>query len=492
MAAVTAARLGMKCCLIEYSNLIGGMMTAGLNATDSVNRGIITGVPRNFFRDCQSYYSANALSLRIESRVAEMIFERMLADAGVSVQRASEIVELEVQEKKISRARLRTGRIVSARFWIDASYEGDLMPLARVPFSVGRESASEFSETLAGLKPCGSMVPWKDARFDPFTKNGSLLPFVEDEEHSAIGSSDQRVQSYSIRITLTNDPKNRRPIEKPANYNVANYELFRRIASASVNYSSGVTAKHLPGLGTTFRSGYFNLAELPNSKYDMNSGHVAPTNNPYLNGSWIDKPSLRTQIYENFKEYSLGLIYFIQNDGSVPHRIRDFLAEFGLPIDEYVDNGNFPQKVYIREGRRLKGQKTFTQQHVEGGFNAGADRIGAGQYHLDCKPVSWRIDREKKTVVREGMFFSERAYRYELPVWLMMPRREDCENLLVVCGVSASHVAFGSIRMEPTWMEIGASAGACAVISVTEGRACDTISGAEITRKHLEAAKGFL
>ncbi|MDQ7263542.1 FAD-dependent oxidoreductase [Paracoccus sp. PS-1] len=480
VAAITAARLKLRTLLVEPSGRVGGMMTSGLNAADTLNSGLITGVPLEFFRAVRDEYAMPHLPVRIESSMALKVFRAMLARSGVELALHCDIGGIRREGPRLAECRLSDGRQVSSRWWVDASYEGDLMHLAGIRHRLGRESASEFGESLAGRQPFGPLLPWQPkAAIDP-RQDGRPLPYVLPWSPPAEpGTGDDRLQSYCIRPTLTNRPENRLPVIAPEDFDFRNFALFRRLGL--LIRAGRITSKAIPMQGTTFQSAYFKLNELPNGKFDMNSGPAAPLNNPALTQEWV-KASMerRKALTQDFARYTQALLHFIQNDDSVPVRLRRFFGQFGLPADEYADSGHLPPEVYVREGRRLVGAHVFRQQDIEGGGVDPADAICIGKYHLDCKPVRWQVNRTGTNVLREGMFFSHSAHRYALPGWIILAHPDDCRNFFSVCGVSASHVAFSSIRMEPTWMELGAAAAMMAHLADRHGVPAHQIRGRSV------------
>ncbi|EPX75559.1 FAD-dependent oxidoreductase [Salipiger mucosus] len=457
IAAVAAARLGFSVTIVESGPQVGGMMTSGLNATDAVGKSWITGVSREFFIRARMHYGTHFLPSRIESKVAGAIFRTMLDEAGVEVLRDTRIEEVRRSGRTISQARLSDGTVLAADWWMDASYEGDLMAMAFVSYRLGRESRDEFDEPWAGRQRSRSLLPWGGGRRISPKVGDSFRPWVDPPSNLPLGSADRRVQSYCIRPTLTNInvPHLRVPIERPEDFDFSAFDIFRELARDLG--SAAVRSTWHRNMGTTFKSAYFNLAELPNGKWDMNSGPLAPINNPALTDGWAEAShETRAGMTEAFRRYTQAILWFIQNDPAVPVAVRAFFSDFGLPGDEYTDSGHLPPEVYVREGRRLMGENTFTQHHVEGGGVGKDEEVCEGRYFLDCKPVSWMANREMTNVVREGMFMSGgEPLRYSIPAWVMLPRRGDTTNFFALCGVSASHVAFGSFRMEPIWMELG-------------------------------------
>lgn len=468
MAAVSASRLGMKSLIVEPTQYLGGAMTSGLNATDTIDRTAITGISREFFLRVSEHYKTPDLAVRVESKVAYKIFMDMIRAAGVELAQQVDIIGIIRDESGLKSAQLSDDRVVNSTWWVDASYEGDLLAKAGISFSVGRDARSDYDEAWAGVQPNKSFLPWGGSTKIAPKVNGKYIPYVYPHNNTSVGDADDNVQSYCIRVTLTNNPKNRLPILPPEDFDFSQFDLFRKLVSKTGTH--GVRSVWHDGLGLTLKSGYFNLAEIHNGKFDMNSGPLAPLNNPWLTDGWIDATlKRREQMTEEFVRYTKAILHFMQKDDFVPKASKAFLSDFGLPKDEYLSTENFPPQVYVREGRRLRGEKVFTQNHVESGGGDPKDFICRAQYSLDCKPVRWNANHDCTNVVREGMFFSKRAYKYGIPSWIILPKREEATNFFSVCAISASHVAFGSIRMEPTWMELGSVAAIMAKISTMHG-----------------------
>ncbi|CAM3283711.1 FAD-dependent oxidoreductase [Paracoccus nototheniae] len=480
IAAITASRLKLDCLLVEPTGRIGGMMTSGLNAADILNDSLINGVALEFFRNIRDEYGMSVLPARIESRIALKVFRRMLAESRVQLALNNDIGAVTRQGATITSCMLGT-EWVAGRWWMDASYEGDLMHKAGVPFRVGREAADEFGESFAGRQAFRPMLPWASRMVIDPRQDGRLLAHVQPPSRTALGAGDDDVQSYCIRPTLTALPANRVTIEPPRDFDFSQFELFRRLGRSM--RIGRVAAKAIPLLGTTWKSAYFNLAELPGGKVDMNSGPAAPLNNPTLTRGWLDATmAQRAEKANEFARYTQALLWFIQTDVSVPQGVRDFFGAYGLPADEYPETGHLPPDVYVREGRRLNGARVFRQQDVETGGADPGDAIAEAKYHLDCKPVNWRSNHTGTNVVREGMFFTQDAHRYSLPAWILLPDPAACRNFFSLCGVSATHVAFGSIRMEPTWMELGSAAAIIAHLADQRGCLPHDIPGADVRR----------
>lgn len=479
MAAVTAARLDLKTLVIEPDGHVGGAMTSGLNATDVLDDTLITGLPREFFERVSEHYSAPKLKVRTESKVAGSIFSAMLRSARVRLWTKGDIKSVQRNADKLFSCVLTTGEVATATWWIDASYEGDLIAKAGLSCALGRESSATYDEPWAGVQQARAFLPWQERSGGNKATFDAGLSYAEDLAPREIGMADDRVQSYCVRITLTNHKTQIVPITAPEDFDFGKFDFLRTLARGTK--SAAIRSDWYPALGLTLKSGYFNLAEIANGKYDLNSGPLAPTNNPALTHGWVTAtPEKRREMNAEFIRYSRALLYFMQNDKHVPYAIRAFLSDFGLPGDEYETSGHFPPYTYVREGRRLIGDKVFTQNDIMSGGVPADQAICAARYLLDSKPVIWMRDPATGHLLREGMFISDKAYSYALPSWVILPKRKEATNLFSVCGVSASHVAFGSIRMEPTWMELGSAAALIAKLAGQSGRVPHDVTAREV------------
>lgn len=453
MAAIAAARSNLAVVVVEPTQHVGGLLTSGLNATDAPVLGFIKGLVREFFSRCSAYYGQRTMSVRHEPKICGKIFHDMLREAGVHVVLDSRLERLRKVGGQVVEAETSKGQLIKASWWIDGTYEGDLMPLAQISYTVGRESRKQYGEAWGGVGKPALMYAGLAEPVDPL-RDGKPLPYLEPYEPLQEGARDWRVQSYCFRVTLTSDVDNMRKVAAPENYNPENYELFRRLIQAdSKNTGLMNTARN-----DSIRNGYMHIAHLPNKKVDLNSGNLIPTNNPILSQGWIAASSSgRERIREEFKDYTQGVIWFLRTDSAVPQGIKDIMQKYWYPADEYKDG--FPPALYVREGRRLVGEKVVTSRDLMDEA-ANEDRsLGQGAYHLDCKPARWYVNANGTRPVREGQFFTKNILKFHLPMELILPRRQEARNVLIVNAVSASHVAFGSIRMEPIWMALGASAG---------------------------------
>lgn len=487
MAAIAAARSDLTVVLVEPTQHVGGLLTSGLNATDAPVLNFIKGLVREFFSRCSAHYGLRTLSIRHEPKICGKTFDDMLRKAGVHVVLNSPLKEVRKMGEQIVEAETGKGQLITASWWIDGTYEGDLMPLAQISYTVGRESEAQYGEPWAGVRKPALMYAGLSEPVDPL-RNGKPLAYLEPYEKLKEGDKDWRVQSYCFRVTLTNNVENMMKLAPPENYNPENYELFRRLIQAD----SKKTGLLNTARNDSIRNGYLHLAHLPNEKVDLNSGNLVPTNNPMLSQGWISTsyPG-RERILEEFQNYTQGVIWFMRTDPVVPQEIRNIMQRYWYPADEYRDG--FPPALYIREGRRLVGEKVITSHDLMN-ESANEDRsLGQGAYHLDCKPARWYINAKGTRPVREGQFFTKNILKFHLPMELILPRREEARNVLIVNAVSASHVAFGSIRMEPIWMSLGASAGVAVAMAQNTKVGLHALPSGKIKKATLEIAeKRFL
>ncbi len=473
MAAIQAARMGRSAVLVSKNSHVGGLATSGLTATDINRHAVIGGLAEEFYRRIYEYYLADSvwrnqtrdefmLSTRkrtfsgkndsrrmqwvYESGVGERIMKQMLAEAGVEV-----IYGARLDLKKgvvksgsdIRRIVFEDGSSVAAGMFIDASYEGDLMALAGVSYIVGRESKWQYNETLAGIRLDGEigMSPYADKA------GGRLLPYIDAGLWGEEGDADGRTQTYCYRLTLTDDPMNMIPIERPGNYDPELYEV--------------VLARKIIGNPDVQLKDIITFTPMPNRKTDTNHLDFVGASYGYPEGDYAE----RERIERAHKDYALGMLWFLGNDPRVPEHLRTEMKRWGLAADEFTDSGHFPYQIYVREARRMVGQEVMTEHNVRKDFRVEARYpVGVGSYMLDCHYVSHVAGADDKVYIEGNIFTSTRPY--PISYYSLVPKAGECGNLLVPVCLSASHVAYASIRMEPTYMVLGQSAAAAAVLAL--------------------------
>lgn len=462
-AAVAAANEGSRVALVEPGRHVGGMVSGGLGWTDRSENPVIGGLAAAFYTEVGEHYGVSPWDvLGPEPKVAEAIFRRWLRDAGVEVIFGMGLHAVERDGLSITSIVTSTGEAFSGRAFIDASYEGDLLAKAGVSYAVGRESRSLYGETLAGRQPIRPDQHQFRAPVSPFVEgdSGPVLPLVHDRPMVAEGEGDGGVQSYCYRLCLTDVPENRIPFPEPDDGDPDQFELLRRYLDAAPETRLG---------DLLVLSG-----RLPNGKIDVNSKGPISTDLP--DGSAWDYPEAdatrRTEIVAHHLHYTQGLMYFLANDPGVSPHIREEMAQWGLCDDEFPDTGGWPHQLYVRESRRMQGEYILTQHDLDAG-RMHYDTVGMGSYNIDIREVQrvWmpvpRYPCMVPEVFNEG-YLSAPVPPYGIPYRSLLPRYSECTNLLVPVCLSASHVAFASVRMEPQYMLLGHAAGAAAAIAARD------------------------
>ena len=462
-AAVSAASEGSRVLLVEPGKNVGGMVTGGLSHTDYGDRTVIGGLTYQFYQKVADYYGTHVFYWRgPEPHVGEKIMRNWLKDSGVEVWFNKRVSKVKKNKNVIETIFFTDGTEVNAKVFIDAGYEGDLMARAGVFYTWGRESIKDYNESWAGRQPVTFTSHQIDARISPFIneKEKTLLPLIQKKPMAGIGEGDKGIQSYCFRLIGTNRQENMVPWQKPENYKPEVYELARRY------YRARPEAGPLIGFWPT----------LPNGKSDINSSVGISTN--LLDGSSWEYPDAgfekRDSIWQWHKDYTLGLAWFLSTDEAVPLKVRDAMKTFGLCRDEYVDNGHFPHQLYVREARRMSGEY-FMTQHDLMTDTVKYDAIGMGSYNIDVREMQRnyieisRFPDMKYEVYNEG-YLSIPVAQYEIPYRSLLPKYEECQNLIVPVCISASHLAIASIRMEPQYMIMGESAGVAAAMAAQSGR----------------------
>jgi hypothetical protein len=463
MAAIAASEQGSRVLLVEPGNYVGGMVTGGLSHSDYGDRTVIGGLTLEFYRRVAEHYNTHVFYWRgPEPHVGEKIMLDWLHEHGVELWFGKRVQQVMKNGSKIERLIFADGTYAEASVYIDAGYEGDLMARAGVSYTWGREARSDNNESWAGRQPVTFTSHQIDARIDPFFpgREKKLLPLIHAKPMVEPGEGDKGIQSYCFRLIATDRRENMMPWKKPVNYDPGTYELVRRYYQAR------------PGAGPLI--GFWPT--LPNGKSDINSSVGISTN--LLDGSSWEYPDAdyakRDSIWQWHKDYTLGLAWFLSSDESVPEHVRASMKTFGLCRDEYVDNDNFPHQLYVREGRRMRGEYYMTQHDLMND-TVKYDGIGMGSYNIDVREMQRsyieisRFPDMKNEVYNEG-YLSVPVAQYEIPYRSIVPRYEECENLLVSVCVSGSHLAIASLRMEPQYMIMGESAGVAAAMAAQNNR----------------------
>ena len=477
MAAYSAAREGLQVALLEPTRHIGGMVSGGLSWTDTGKKEVIGGYALDFYRRVGRYYEMSRYGQEIawvhEPHVAEEIFRKMLAEAHVAVLTGQRLREKDGVKKDGAAVReiaMEDGSTFTAAIFIDSSYEGDLMAQAGVSYTVGREAASQYGESLAGVRgetPKHQFTVNIKAR----DQSGRLLPEIFPAPPGPPGTADKKVQAYNFRLCFSDDPQNQVRFARPERYDAHRYELLARLLKARTEAEGAA-----PKLDTLMKPD-----RIANHKADVNNNGAFSTD--YLGGSW-DYPDAtyrrREEIWQEHKNYIAGFLYFLANDPRVPAATQQEINGWGLCKDEFADNGNWPYQLYIREARRMVGGFVMTQKDLQTELTK-PDPIGMGSYNSDSHNVE-RIVTAAGFVRNEGDM-QVPVEPYQIPYRIMVPKRGEAANLLVPVAFSASHVAYSSVRMEPQYMILGQAAGVAAKLAIESRRDVQDIDTAELTTR---------
>jgi hypothetical protein len=482
-AAVQVARMGKSVIMVSPDIHLGGLSAGGLGFTDTGNKEVIGGLSREFYQKMYQAYQqpetwrwqqreeygnkgqgtvaidgANRTMWIFEPHIAEQAFEDFISDHQIEVYRDAWLdrnATVVVEEGRIQSFRTLDGQVYRGNMFIDATYEGDLMAEAGVSYHVGREANSVYGEEWNGVQTDvfhhGHQFAYD---IDPYVVAGDpasgLLPRISEEPPGEKGTGDNKIQAYCFRMCLSNHPDNRLPFPKPANYDPAEYALLARIYAA--------------GWDETFQK----YDAIPNRKTDTNNHGPFSTDNI---GMSYDYPEAsyerRKEIIREHEDYQKGLMYFLANDPSVPEAVRTEMSQWGLAKDEFTDNGNWPHQIYVREARRMIGDYVMTENDILN-KRATPESVGMGSYTMDSHNVQ-RYVTEDGFVQNEGDIGVKVPEPYEISYGSLLPRKEEVQNLLVPVCVSSSHIAFGSIRMEPVFMILGQSAATAAVMAMEQG-----------------------
>ena len=491
-AAVQASRMGKSAALIEPSEHIGGLTSGGLGATDIGNKAAIGGVSREFYQRIKEYYSDESVwkwersteyksprqndpqgddaRWTFEPSVAETVLERMLADANISVfrmERLNRSTGVSTDGKRITSIRMESGAAFEARQFIDATYEGDLLAAAGVSFFVGREGNDRYGESLNGVQVRHSTKHQLQPGIDPYIVKGDpssgLLPGI-DRGPGEEGGEDHRVQAYCFRMCNTTHPENRVPFEKPSDYNELEYELLFR------NFEAGARIPPWHPIG------------MPNRKTDTNNNRGFSTDYIGYSYEWPEADyATRDRIFRQHLRYQKGLMWTLANHSRVPEAIRAEFSRWGNCKDEFVENDGWPHQLYVREGRRMVSDYVMTESHCIGKVKV-PDSVGLAAYTMDSHNVQRYVD-DNGHVRNEGDVQVGGFPPYAISYRSIVPKESECHNLGVPIALSASHIAYGSIRMEPVFMVLGQSAATAACLAIDEETSLQSVDISRLQRR---------
>jgi hypothetical protein len=459
-AALHAARSGLRVVVVNPAWNLGGMSAGGLGYTDVGNLHAIGGVAREFYQSVGKHYGTELQTL-FEPHVAEDIFKGWVSGHGIEVRHGEFLLGAQKDGNRIRSITTESGLTVRAGMFIDAGYEGDLLARAGVRYRVGREDNREYGETLNGAQvPAAGnrgviADPYVNQFYlpvDPYITPGKpgsgLLYGIEPGPLAGAGEGDSRVQAYCFRMCLTQRRGNLAPFPKPAGYDPAHYELLRRYLAAG------------------WRDLFRKFDPIPNGKTDTNNQGAVSTDLIGGSDGWPNGDyQARERIFQNHARWQQGLFWFLANEKCVPSEIRDRMAAWGLAADEFVATGNWPHQLYVREARRMAGDVVMTEHHCRA-REVVDDPVGMAAYQTDSHHC--------RRFVRDGVVWNEGEVQmhgnpaYPISYRAIIPARGQCENLVVPACVSATHIAYGSIRMEPVFLLLGQSAAVAATLALRE------------------------
>ena len=492
-AAISAARLGKKVALLSPTHHLGGMCSGGLGQSDvgGIPYQIIGGLAREFFlRNAEHYipteHHPNA-PWTLEPHVAEQVFRTMLEESHVHVIESSgHVIETTFDSQGFLTSLTTQWNEYHGKLFIDASYEGDLLAKANISTTIGRESNMTYGERYAGNLAKNDFHEFKSPVNTYDNATGTHLPYLLTSDHPGeVGDADRKIQAYNFRLCVTKDPGNQVPFERPTQYDESRWELFRRYIRS---LADPVHELLVPSRLTT---------PLPNGKFDCNN--AGPISTDFVGGSWSYPEATYTErekIWENHKQYMLELFWFLRHDESVPAATRQNMKQWGLCADEFQATNHWPPQLYVREARRMVGDRVFTQVDIEQQDNdIGIESIGLGSYSYDshtaqrfpCSNCSFLNTTSPESYAWNEGDLERSPGPYQIPAWVVYPKKEQAKNVLSSVCISASHVAFNTLRMEPQFMIIGQAAGIIAALA-EPGRPVQDTDLCQL-RKHLIETK---
>ncbi|WP_073166040.1 FAD-dependent oxidoreductase [Tangfeifania diversioriginum] len=492
IAAVEVAQTGKSVIMVSPDKHLGGLTSGGLGFTDTGRKEVIGGLARDFYHRIYNHYQTNDAwkwmekdeygntgqgtpaidgDMRtmwiFEPHVAEQVFENYIEEFGITVFRDEWLDRKNGVDKsngKIKSITTLSGKTYEGKIFLDATYEGDLMAAAGVSYHVGREGNDKYDENWNGVQTGvfqhGHNFSVLDTPIDPYwvsdDPSSGLLPRISNNPPGKKGEGDHRIQAYCFRTCMTNHPENRIPFPKPEGYDSTQYELLVRIFDAG------------------WREWFQKFDAIPNRKTDTNNHGPFSSDNIGMNYDYPEASyGRRKEIIKEHETYQKGLLWFVANDPRVPEEIQTEMQKWGLAKDEFTDNGNWPHQIYVREARRMIGEFVMTENELMKRTPTPRS-IGMGSYTIDSHNVQ-RYVTEDGHVQNEGDIGVGLPGPYEIAYGSIVPQKEECRNLLVPVCASASHIAFGSIRMEPVFMILGQSAAAAASIAIDENIALQDV-----------------
>ncbi len=473
-AGCTASRFGKKAVIAEYGRHVGGLTSGGLGWTDIGNKAAIGGFSLDFYKRLGKHYG-KAEAWTFEPSVAERELRGLLSESKVAVKFNQRLASVKKSGARITELVMEDGTVYRGKQFIDTTYEGDLMAKAGVSFLTGREANEQFVETLNGVRDQTHshqfLVP-----VDPYVKPGEaasgLLPFVMDHPLGKDGAGDKSLQAYNFRLCFTKKAENKMPIAPPPGYDAKRYELLGRYFVALAAAEKKVTLRN-----------FLKIDMVTPDKTDINNNGGFSTdyiggNHGYLEADY----ATREKLWKEHEDYIRGFLTFLATDARVPEDIRRDMGEWGVCRDEFQDTGGWPHALYVREGRRMLSDYVMTER-VCRQLEKLDDAVGLGAYNMDshnCRRIARDGKAHNEGDVQTGVKPYPISYRS------IVPKQGECENLFVPICLSSTHIAFGSIRMEPVFMILGQSAATAASMAIDENIPVQKIAYAKLREQLLQ------
>jgi hypothetical protein len=474
IAAVQAQKMGKTAVIAEFGQRLGGLTTGGLGATDIGNKAAIGGLSRDFYRRLGKHYGQEETWLFEPSAASETI-NTIVKESGVPVYFSQRLAAVKKKAGRIREIRMEDGRVYRAKMFIDATYEGDLMAKAKVSYTVGREANAQYGETLNGVRavtPEHQFTVPVDPYNTPGDPQSGLLPYIMKGDGGAPGSGDRRVQTYNFRLCFTTNAANRLPILPPPGYDPARYELLARYLEALV------AAGKNPQLWQ-----FWNPIFVPNQKTDINNNGGFSTDFIGMNYSYPEASyAQREKIVQAHDRYVRGFVYFLATSPRVPANMREEMRLWGPCRDEFTHNGGWSTQMYVREARRMVADCVMTEHHCRGQEKV-TDAVGLAAYNMDSHNCQ-RIVKHGR-VENEGDVQIPPMKPYSISYRSIVPKRGECANLFVPICLSSTHIAYGSIRMEPVFMILGQSSATAAALAIDQGVAAQDVDYAKLRERLL-------
>jgi hypothetical protein len=516
VAAVQLRKLNKSVVIVSPDSHLGGLSAGGLGFTDTGNKQVIGGLAREFYQRVYNHYQRdsswtwqakdeygnkgqgspaidgeNRTMWIFEPHVAEQIFEDFIKEHDIRVDRDHWLDRengIEVKNGKISSIRMLNGKIYKAQIFIDATYEGDLMAAAGVSFHVGREANSTYEEQWNGVQKDHKVAyrflnesrqHFPVREIDPYIVPGDpssgVIPRVSTEPPGENGNGDKKIQAFCFRLCLTDVKENQVPFARPENYDPWQFELLGRLFEAGWGKLELIHNRS---------TRIMKFDPIPNRKTDTNNHGPFSTDNIGMNYDYPEASyERRREIIKEHEGYQKGLFYFYLTDPRVPEEVRKEMSRWGLSKDEFTDNGHWPHQIYVREARRMVGAFVMTENEIIK-VSPVPRSVGMGSYTLDSHHAQRYITADG-FVENEGNVNAQTNGPYQIDMWSLLPKPEECANLLVPVALSSSHIAFGSMRMEPVFMILGQSAGIMASMAIDENKHMYELDYSEI-RPRLE------